>query len=268
MVGPLSLNLIPFIHRQPRIEPIIYETVILIGNSYVDSLFIRTFDSKPASFFAKHVKHLCFGCSASLADGKRILSACTSVNDLACWMDITGRTTDLNNLPLNIPFRPKRLSVNPVLLFEGSGTPDFGSSMFQCTSHLEIMWPVRFFDFSTLDLIANLTHLAFSLWDMPRSPPITPTLNHALSSCQSLEVLVLLISKGSKSLSMRQSRQLVGFDSQDPRVVLLPCHLNFAEWKQGAQGKTDFWVFAERQVLENRAQNVSHSSHVAEQSLI
>jgi hypothetical protein len=268
MVRPPTVALRHFVHRQCRIEPIIYETVMLADADSSDMvfLFMRTFDSKPASFFAKHVKHLCLDHSVPLEYGKRILSACTSVGDLACWM----YADEPEYLPLSIPFKPKRLSISPGLFLGVSGGIDFGDYMFQCSSHLEIeinTYPIDYSKWSTIHLIPNLTHLAFSFWERRTPHQFPHLLNHILLSCKSLEVLALLISERSKCSCLHQYPILGAVDQQDPRIVLVPCSLTLAAWERGAQGD-DFWTLAERRVLEKR-QNVSRLVHATlKQSLI
>jgi hypothetical protein len=217
---------------------------------------MRTFDSKPASFFAKHVKHLCLDEYVPLADGMRILSACTSVEDLVCWMNTTFTPSDL---PLKFPSQPKNLSINPALFIGNSGRLDFGSSMFRFTSHLEVVniSPTPLSDFSSLDLMPNLTHLALAFLDTYGSAEVPRTVNHALSSCKSLKILVLVIPDRSHRLYLHQYDSIDGVDSQDPRILLLPYDFSIWDWKQGAQGKPDFWAVAEHQLLEKAADNVS-----------
>jgi hypothetical protein len=222
MVRPPTVALRHFVHRQHRIEPIIYETVVLANahSSGMVALFVRTFNSKPASFFAKHVKHLGLAHSVPLVYARRVLSACTGVEDLGFWMF----GDEPKYLPLNIPFKPKQLSIMPTVFLRLSGGTDFGDSMFQCTSHLEIVANTHLIDYSkwsTIHLIPNLTHLAFSFWDIRTPQEFPRLLNHILLSCKSLKVLALLISSSKLSQSsFHRYDILLGAELQDPRIVL------------------------------------------------
>jgi len=137
-----------------RIVPIAYESVMLDSRSKAQ-LFINTINLKPASFFAKHVKHLCLVVSMPMNDQLRMLSTCSGVVYLEYEpQPITPEVIHcLNRMPL------ERLSMRVD----------------------EMVWLVDF----TLPLFSKITHLAI------HGILTVAMVKRILSTYKSLEILVI-----------------------------------------------------------------------------
>jgi len=78
---------------QPRIEAIMYETIIFISHHerfiLHDMTYVERFEtvllSRPASFFATHVRNVCITNTVPKATASLILSKCSGIKNLAVW---------------------------------------------------------------------------------------------------------------------------------------------------------------------------------------
>ncbi|KAJ7621993.1 hypothetical protein DFH06DRAFT_1340987 [Mycena polygramma] len=114
-VGDMALVLPQVCRRaQSWIEPLIYERISLPPPSNSArrlAMFLETVDTRPASFFATHVKYLDFDGTISLVVVKEVLSVCTGVVNLGC------RYTYCSLAPLLAPLpRLRRLLVAELML--------------------------------------------------------------------------------------------------------------------------------------------------------
>ncbi|KAJ7863067.1 hypothetical protein B0H14DRAFT_481558 [Mycena olivaceomarginata] len=93
----------PMLLTVTRVELVYYESVTLMDQASADK-FLKLVNSKSPGFFATAVKALCFAFFVSATEASRILSFCTNVQMLACWVD--QKTSPdlaplLSALPLN-----------------------------------------------------------------------------------------------------------------------------------------------------------------------
>ncbi|KAJ7639433.1 hypothetical protein FB45DRAFT_905593 [Roridomyces roridus] len=90
------------------IEPIRFRVLVFSQRRNVDphwismGHFVHALESKPTSFFHKHVRHITFDDGYSLAELSRVLCACSSVTNLVMNDDIGPELMPiLSTLPLN-----------------------------------------------------------------------------------------------------------------------------------------------------------------------
>jgi len=234
---------------QDWVEPIMYAKVVLNhwfphADSEMVRLFLRTIESRPPTFFAKHVKSLYL--NVHTQEAARIISVCTGVENLVCcdalWSTTHGQSM---YLPSILALSPRRLSVSLKRIFPPSQTPNFSHSLFANMTHLQVtdrlafaMWP-KF-------RLPRLTHLAF-----PYSPGRDPA-NHIikqqvrdiLSNCRAIRVLVL-----TTSCCDNTPRLLM---SDEPRAVIVHCRVSRLEFGAFEKGEADYWVRAEQFVALHR----------------
>ncbi|KAJ7136394.1 hypothetical protein C8R43DRAFT_614093 [Mycena crocata] len=161
----------------PRIEPLLYRTVMLSHNRHdpkirVDGLplnegdaLIHTILSRPPQLIAENVRNLFLNCPPNL-DVKLILSGCPNVENLWICADCLE-----NLLPILAEFPSKHLYCS---LYTGPfalGRIDFTHKLFAQITHLELFDSLTSFDAfalgvwsraGRLSLIPNLTNFAFS----------------------------------------------------------------------------------------------------------
>ncbi|KAJ7621973.1 hypothetical protein DFH06DRAFT_769500 [Mycena polygramma] len=114
-VGDMALVLPQVCRRaQSWIEPLIYGHISfpLLSNSPADlAMFLETIDTRPATFFATHVKYLDFDSAIPLAVVEQVLRVCTGVVNLGC------RYTYTSLVPLLIPLPHLRRLLVAKLVF-------------------------------------------------------------------------------------------------------------------------------------------------------
>ncbi|RXW13074.1 hypothetical protein EST38_g12780 [Candolleomyces aberdarensis] len=150
-----------------RVEPIIYRSICLSGHSVIDPLHRTLTDpntSKPAEYFAKHIKFLAILTFAMRPEVINILRACTGVRVLVSWGP-TFETDAMRELFSSSYLSPSRLSIvaEADLLPQGRRRHiDFSLPIFQGLTHLELLcaseneW--KYWD--GLSSLSNLTHLS------------------------------------------------------------------------------------------------------------
>lgn len=86
------------------------------------------FGPRPTSFFAKHVRVLCVAYGLNISLVLPILSACTGVQSLACWISPTPLEVTNYKIPhVLATLRPQRLSMHfPLILARRMFISKFG----------------------------------------------------------------------------------------------------------------------------------------------
>ncbi|KAJ6558672.1 hypothetical protein B0H10DRAFT_2240795 [Mycena sp. CBHHK59/15] len=140
------------VRAQEWIEPILYHSIVLHAASR-STLFIRTLNSRPRSFFAQRVKTLYLD-PGVLAEGSLLaLSTCSGIRTLALrgWWPPSDHDPSINTLALNImDAADLRRVIFP------AGKWDFGRPAFRNITHLVVEFRSPF----NVHLIPHLTHLA------------------------------------------------------------------------------------------------------------
>lgn len=218
--------------------------VVILNQPRVASNFLRTIDSKPASFFAQHVKTLCLARGVTVEQAMRIMAVCTGVSNLACWCIPQEYSAAL--LPLITKLALRRLSLTHKAL-PGSDKPEehgFDLPAFQNITHLDIVNHWSLWNTAGFDALPRLTHIAFRFW---ARGSVARALRNILTSCTSLKVLVLL----THDLIMDAAVEFLereGLD--DPRIAVVPYSKNIQYYEALGRGEPDLWAAAEENVTK------------------
>ncbi|KAJ7665558.1 hypothetical protein B0H17DRAFT_1336549 [Mycena rosella] len=218
---------------------LVFYKMVTISNEKDAEKFAKLIASslKPPGFFAA-VKTLCIPYKVTAGQACAILSACTGVQFLACWID-SKNCPELPLLLCRLPLR--RLSVEFQHLLK---IPLVPSAWFSNLTHLElVIWEnsgVPELDFSTLGRLPSITHVALP------SAQTGPT--HAAvvcSSCPNLQVLVII---------RDPFNDQVEDYSFDIRIVMLDDDLEdcMTEWEAYHFGLPDMWSRAEEVVQKRK----------------
>ncbi|KAF7357923.1 hypothetical protein MVEN_00838700 [Mycena venus] len=228
---------------QTWIEAVIYETIVLGGRCPKQDLFWRTFSSRPSDFFSKNIRNLYLASGVSHDRARSIISVCTSLSTLTCWANPLNSRKEFYAL-LSPSLR--RLSIDASILWSPTGpnaVPDLTHPVFSRLTHLEIVNPPSWFDWSPLldGTLPRLTHLAFGDLDEAHAASIIPFFRDALAS-EDLQLKILIaVSRNERFLSALQLADIV----KDMRFVCLSSYhypLNPTEyWKAVARREAEFW---------------------------
>ncbi|KAJ2932151.1 hypothetical protein H1R20_g4940, partial [Candolleomyces eurysporus] len=259
---------------QSWVEPIIYRSVCLSGYSVIEPLHRTLTDpntSKPAEYFAQHVKFLAVLTFAMESKVINILRACTGVRVLASWGPSFG--SDAMREFLSSSLSPSRLSIvaEANLLPQARRRTDFSLPIFQSLTHLELLcvsedeWK----HWDCLSSLSNLTHLSldYATVDLQNNEGT----RRALALCPtSLRIFVIGISPWAFSNGNESEAQAINNGDVDPRAIMacwekpggnvrmsryeyaLCCSSQdrMNEWMGKTTGK-DFWELAE-EIVERR----------------
>ncbi|KAF7364565.1 Zn(2)-C6 fungal-type domain-containing protein [Mycena venus] len=211
-VGDMALILPQVCRRaQSWIEPLIYERISLPPfNDRGDRilLFLRTIDSRPASFFAANVKYLYFDQTVQLPVIQRVLRVCTGVVSLGCYYPYSSLAPLLAPLPL------ERLLVSKLDL---PSTPTHAPVWTASLTHLGL-WRVLPPDPSVIfGALPALTHLAVD-FNALRDSTMGTALARLLAAGPHLRCLVLATT--GRVGRRVASRRLHGDRFSDPRFYM------------------------------------------------
>ena len=264
VLAPSLQNIVVSSNDQSRIDFIIYE-VVMLRDIYIARSFLRTVAEKPPEFFATHVKCLCIPFSVTVAEAIKLLSVCTGLNSLACWLlpvdgtntfTLSVATSD-PTLPDGVPYvTPGLPSITSLVtslhlrslcarlcIFSAESNPDFTSPLFQNITHLDIAdrWETWMtWSWTGIGSLIHLSHLSLQ-WE---EKGISHTALKFLSQCKNLRVCIFYIA-GPLSLS----EQRLG---DDPRVVVFPYSGGSEHWETRVRGEANDFVRAEQIVRERQ----------------
>jgi hypothetical protein len=238
------------------VEPFIYHCLLFSKANSWDRLK-RILASKPPDFLAKHVRSICMLLSTvSMQEASEILSLCTGVQRLACWIDhrATAETTVVAVIPRWLPSKTvvlRRLSIELshfLCLLADLPTTNL--------THLELVyWEANAEQYpATLDLARfhHLTHLALRS-DGQRFQWSLPMVSATMATCRHLKILVLLDYAVGEAEFVRRGLN-------DPRAVLVLSEVALHDWEPTAKtfhpweirlGKTDMWARGEDIIRRN-----------------
>ncbi|KAF7364067.1 hypothetical protein MSAN_01065500 [Mycena sanguinolenta] len=252
------------------IEPLLYRNLSVFGDIEDfrrddDANLIRIstndclkiLDSKPASFFDDHVRHLAFMRVPSDA-AALILSRCGRARRLALFQTGT-EAPDPSWLPSIAAMGLLHISVDVNSLF-GHFWVDFDHYAFVRLTHLDL-FEVPASESWTTDLcrLPRLTHLSFNFdadFRPTRKNIDATACRLILAGCKSLEVLVLVY----LDESSREEFDCQYF-SNDPRSVTVVVEDFLGDWERGATGRDDYWIRAESFIQKRRRGEIKVSEY-------
>ncbi|KAF7315934.1 hypothetical protein MIND_00110200 [Mycena indigotica] len=158
---------------QAWVEAVIYETIVL---SFKHDRFLDTFSARPPSFFARTTRHLHIATGISHSQARKLLETCTSLTSLTCWSSLLTSIDELSALLSSFPYL-RRLSIDASFLWNPVYPPAIDHPLFSKLTHLEVVNPPWWFDWTPLLALPPLTHLAFGDLDAA----------HAAEPCNILE---------------------------------------------------------------------------------
>ncbi|KAJ7176149.1 hypothetical protein C8R43DRAFT_1197718, partial [Mycena crocata] len=242
-VRPLEVSSLLLVARRVKIwtEPILYRVFIICmvhaqeGSRLRMSVdkFLRLLDSRPASFFRDHTRHLF--CHAGMdLQTEAILTKCSGVENLCLLSNDIDR-----HFPAIVTIGPRRLEIAFLFLFDPT------HQMFRRVTHLCLNHGVRpgseWVAWTGLAALPCLTHLGFC------ATSSSTVLQGALAHCPHLLVLVVLWP------AIPHIQDLNAAVAHDKRFVQLAID-NYADnWEAGATGGEDHWSRAEAILHERQS---------------
>ena len=213
----------------------------------------------PPEFFATHVKSLCCANFISAADVAQILSVCTGITRLACWITIPNYGMEGKRLSLLstaiLSRLPQRLSMHLRVLTFPNDDPSFRFATLRSLTHLSVRDPLSTWIKWSWNGIENLSALSFLSLDargfqVRYEDAMSRVICRVLSSCVNLRACVLMIQplleseRRSTSEGDRDYIRRVG--RGDPRLVARIPPDYFMDWEAHSNGCDDIWDIAER----------------------
>ncbi|KAJ6508725.1 hypothetical protein C8R45DRAFT_968471 [Mycena sanguinolenta] len=232
----LKLNLSLVARRvQYWIDLVSYEMVTIVNQAEAQKL-LELVNRKSQNFFAHAVKALCIAYYVSADDASRILSVCTNLQQLACWVPWEN-SADLPQIISSLPLTQLSIELGHFLSISLSQ-----STWCLDLTHLELRW------WSTsprtspnLGELPNLTHVSLSgtRWSEAQS---------VCQTCASLQLLLIL------SISRWEAEEEYAFDA---RIVVAPSHFSgpnvLETWKDVVFRRPEsMWAYAEDIILQRK----------------
>ncbi|KAF8149441.1 hypothetical protein B0H34DRAFT_733743 [Crassisporium funariophilum] len=244
---------------QRWIEAILYETIVLELPISTTRLFLRTFYSRPPTFFAKNVKQLYLTSIITFIEARRIISACSNLTTLVCWAEPRRLREGIIELPALHGIQ--KLSVKIEALWGLTADAQhfhFTPGIFANLSHLEIVNPpcadsALAIDWDGLCRLPALTHLAFGdLWGWSHAH-LLRFFPRVLEECERLLALIVI----SRDVRLVDALYDAGIPG-DPRLVVIP-EFNWpmalaTYWDIVRRGGPDFWFAADDIVLQQTSE--------------
>ncbi|KAJ7122032.1 hypothetical protein C8R43DRAFT_899931 [Mycena crocata] len=229
-------------HVQRWVEAVIYETIVIGARSDKQDLFWRTFSSRPSAFFSKNIRVLHLTTGVSYSNARQIITVCSNLSSLTCWANpFMSREEFSAFLSPSI----RRLSIDASTLWSlaGSSTvPDISNPVFSRLTHLEVVNPPHWFDWTPLldGTLPHLTHLAFGDLDAAHSSSMIEFLREALA-CEGLRLqMIIAVSRNEHFLCALELAEI-----KNVRLVCLPSYhhpFNPTEYWDGvARNDWQFW---------------------------
>ena len=223
-----------------RIEPVVYEMVTLDQPQI--NAFLRTVNSKPAAFFAKHVKTLCLTENIEKEDALRVLSVCTGIVNLAVWTDF-GQCADTLSVIANL--RLRRFAI-PLQTLIGRTLEVVNLTAFRELTHLDI----NDFQHCWMDVTFDLPHLTHLALNFSLHASVAIALRNILLKIKSLQIVVLSLDTDHWEMSQYAHSHLKRHGLDDPRVVALSyAEFSLKEWEGFERAEVDRWARAEAIVM-------------------
>ncbi|KAJ7911914.1 hypothetical protein B0H13DRAFT_1614099 [Mycena leptocephala] len=252
LLHPRSMHALILVARRFKIwiEPLLYKVLTICGTGGKGSFFPRhtahtlasLLEARPASFFHRHVRSICFTPYQSSEYAVSVLSVRGATINVA-FLDIMGSSTLLPVLDA-LPLRRLSICLDRLVPF-GIDKTDFSRPLFAQLTHLDILdwrdegWPT----WSGLAQLTQLTHLSFSYHDfIPYK-----TCHHVLRHCEALEVLAVVCSDQQLLCRFREQQRDL---ASDIRFIIVMVLDDLLDWEIGARGGDDYWSVADAVVKE------------------
>ncbi|KAJ7621974.1 hypothetical protein DFH06DRAFT_1009702, partial [Mycena polygramma] len=222
------------------IEPIIYERISFLWSANGAEpipRFLATISSRPASFFATHVKHLYFDHTIALSAVQQVLGVCTGVVSVGCHHPYSR----LEHLLAPLPLQRLLLSDFPLPSAPGN-LPPWAASL----THLGIVDTLPR-DPTAFATLPSLTHLAVSCRAIRELDAVLAGL---LRACAGLLCLVLM-TESTRYKRVTQRLHDDGFG--DPRFYLHVWPGSDGTWDAWSRRVPDMFADAEAQFKGRRA---------------
>ncbi|KAF9065936.1 hypothetical protein BDP27DRAFT_1331317 [Rhodocollybia butyracea] len=214
-------------------EWIIYETVVLDLPSSRTAALLRTIEAKPAEFFTRRIKRLYLSYSVTPAEAGRILSVCTGLTQLTCWVQHQHDGWLLRYLNPTSLSHLTRLSIKLDM-----------TNYTKNLTHLDIVLPPplnsgTLIDWEALIALPHLKHLIIGDLFPSEHMYLIPVLRQLLHSGPALEVLAIITNES----AMRGALESENFD--DSRMLIIP-RFNWpfdlpTYWKKLYTSELDGW---------------------------
>ncbi|KAJ7250834.1 hypothetical protein B0H12DRAFT_1234280 [Mycena haematopus] len=240
----LKLNLSLVARRvQYWIDLIQYEAITIKSSAEADKFF-ELVNWKSHDFITNAVKALCITYHVSAIDASRILSVCSNVRQLACWV-AWEKSPHLPQLLSSLHLNQLSIEIGHFL-----NIPLSPSTWFLGLTHIDLIWwadsPAPDTP-STLGRLPNLTHIALS--GTGRSEAESVCL-----SCASLQVL-LVIQIQEEWDSFEATEDEYEFDA---RIVVAPSDFSRGDSNENWEDVVfrrpkNMWAYAENIVLQREA---------------
>ncbi|KAJ7866966.1 hypothetical protein B0H14DRAFT_357494 [Mycena olivaceomarginata] len=206
-------------------------------------------NSKPASFFHHHVRHV-FTADTPINDIQKILSVCTGIQNLLISIHVESI------IPTIAALRPRRLSLFWLYILDYTNPRQ---PMFSFLTHFHML------DFlsvamSTVPLpsflaqLPVLTHFA-AFWNPPVGDGFPAVAREILTACEALRVFVLHPPWEPKLQSLASN--------DDVRVVYMHLGRGYRHrdgWLAQTRGGIDFWARADAFVEKKRYREIQPTS--------
>ncbi|KAJ6587288.1 hypothetical protein B0H10DRAFT_814968 [Mycena sp. CBHHK59/15] len=211
---------------EPRLFRIISVDALNSPHGISKKAFLERLESRPASFWRDHVRHLSLGrVQVSHEEAVRIFSACSGVSSIAQFYGGFGPTS----LPSMAVMPLVRLSTHLGNLF-GTENIDFGHPVFAHLTHMDLFdttapdsWSVG------LGRLPCLTHISFNFPDFWVRHGVL--FRGILAHCTLLDVFALICVH---QLELHTSwMSAYGWFSEDPRTVLMVSEHYVRAWELG-----------------------------------
>ncbi|KAJ7108654.1 hypothetical protein C8R44DRAFT_884701 [Mycena epipterygia] len=252
----LRLSLMSVARRvQIWVEPFVYHCLVFSRvNNW--SRLKRIAESKEPQFLARHVKSICMPLyTVSMQEASEILSVCTGVERLACWIDHRAMATT-PAIPQSIPLRAlalRRLSIE--LSHFLSLTADSKACL--TLTHLELVhWELHADHYPPAVSLAgfpSLTHVALRSDALRFQWPLVMVLS-MVRTCRQLKILLLL-----DYIAIGES-ETIRRGLNDSRAVVILSEVALHDWEPRAKlfhewdvrmGGMDMWARGEGIIRRN-----------------
>ncbi|KAF9483145.1 hypothetical protein BDN70DRAFT_918640 [Pholiota conissans] len=243
---------------QEWMEAIMYKTVLLNWPGAKAELFMRTFDTRPACFFAEKVKHLIIKGKAPddvsfFSQTVKVIEACAGANDITCWL-LPNSSNGVNLVHAISRPNLNRLSITFDALsnIDGSGERmKFTPEMFPHLTHLEIAYPNYNIldahsgvdiDWPSIATLPSLSHLVVGELYGRDNATFAASMRHILDNCPNLKILILV----ADSLHLRAALVACGV-CEFAKVMLFGLNQSLLPgyWEGIMRGQPGYWEIAD-----------------------
>jgi hypothetical protein len=217
-----------------RIEPIMYERIILPTDAQRREKLLRSVSMAPDKF-ATHVKYLCFPFKSSPFDAVTIMKVCKRVLYFAWWID--SSLSRLNECVTSQ--QPRRVSFR----VQFDTQLDLSHPFFIDITHLELIVSMPEMPLMDLHKLPRLTHLRIIV--PQENIYINDFVRGCLARCRGIQACLLRYKTA--PIVLRSCDEI-----RDNRVVMVPYKDPASEWEAAVNGLPDMWTAADTFIQQRR----------------